>query len=221
MNVIDALNSRYTCRAFKQDPVAQDTVIKILEAANRTPSWGNTQPWNLYVAAGELLEELRKGSLERFSQKVAGKTDLPVPQEWPEALKQRYITVGKERYELLSQELDKDAIIDTVQDRNYRFFDAPVVIFICMNRNLTAYSMFDLGALSQSMMLAAQEYGLDTAPAIMLVQYPDMIRQAMDIPEEEAIVLGIALGYGDSSSIHNQHRTARRPIHEVAKLKGF
>ena len=97
MNVIDALNSRYTCRAFKQDPVAQDTVIKILEAANRTPSWGNTQPWNLYVAAGELLEELRKGSLERFSQKVAGKTDLPVPQEWPEALKQRYITVGKER----------------------------------------------------------------------------------------------------------------------------
>ena len=70
MNVIDALNSRYTCRAFKQDPVAQDTVIKILEAANRTPSWGNTQPWNLYVAAGELLEELRKGSLERFSQKL-------------------------------------------------------------------------------------------------------------------------------------------------------
>ena len=116
MNVIDALNSRYTCRAFKQDPVAQDTVIKILEAANRTPSWGNTQPWNLYVAAGELLEELRKGSLERFSQKVAGKTDLPVPQEWPEALKQRYITVGKN---VMSPQpgVDKEAIIDTVQDR--------------------------------------------------------------------------------------------------------
>ncbi len=44
-------------------------------------------------------------------------------------------------------------------------------------------------------------------------------RVAMDV--EVAIVLGIALGYGDSSSIHNQHRTARRPIQEVATLKGF
>ncbi|NLO22537.1 MAG: hypothetical protein GX119_11165 [Syntrophomonadaceae bacterium] len=221
MNVIDALNSRYTCRAFKQDRVAMDTVIKILDAANRTPSWGNTQPWNIYVVAGDVLEELRNGSLERFSQKIVGKPDLPVPQEWPEALKQRYVTVGKERYDLLGQELEQDAIINTVQDRNYRFFDAPVVVYICMDRNLTAYSMFDLGALSQSIMLAAQEYGLETAPAIMLVQYPDLIRRALAIPEEQAIVLGIALGYGDSSSIHNQHRTARRPIQEVSTLKGF
>lgn len=221
MNVIEALNSRYTCRAFKQAPVAMDTVLKILDAANRTPSWGNTQPWNLYIAAGEVLEYLRKGSLDRFAQQVAGHPDLPVPQEWPEVLKQRYVTVGKERYALLSQELGKDNIISAVQDRNYRFFDAPVVIYICMDRNLTAYSMFDLGALSQSIMLAAQEYGLDTAPAIMLVQYPDLIRSTLAIPEEQAIVLGIALGYGDSSSIHNQHRTARRPIQEVATLKGF
>ncbi len=221
MNVIEALSSRYTCRAFKQDLVAMDTVIKVLDAANRTPSWGNTQPWNIYVAAGDVLEYLRKGSLERFAQKVAGHPDLPVPQEWPEVLKQRYVTVGKERYALLNQELDKDDIISAVQDRNYRFFDAPVVIYICMDRNLTAYSMFDLGALSQSIMLAAQEYGLDTAPAIMLVQYPDLIRPALAIPEEQAIVLGIALGYGDPSSIHNQHRTARRAIKEVATLKGF
>ncbi len=221
MNIIEALNSRYTCRAFKPESVPMDTVIKILEAANRTPSWGNTQPWNIYVAAGDVLEDLRKGFMERLAQRVAGETDLPVPQEWPEALKQRYVTVSKERYDLLSQELEKDAIVSAVLGSNYRFFDAPVVIYICMDRNLTSYSMFDLGALSQSIMLAAEEYGLNTAPAIMLVQYPELIRQALAIPEEQAIVIGIALGYGDSSSIYNQHRTARRPIQEVATLKGF
>lgn len=221
MNIIEALNSRYTCRAFRPDSLAMDMVIKILEAANRTPSWGNTQPWNIYVAAGDVLEDLRKGFMERLAQRVAGETDLPVPQEWPEALKQRYVTVSKERYDLLSQELEKDAIVSAVLGSNYRFFDAPVVIYICMDRNLTSYSMFDLGALSQSIMLAAEEYGLNTAPAIMLVQYPELIRQALAIPEEQAIVIGIALGYGDSSSIYNQHRTARRPIQEVATLKGF
>lgn len=221
MNIIEALNSRYTCRAFKPESVAMDTVMKILDAANRTPSWGNTQPWNIYVATGDVLEDLRNEFLERLAQRVAGETDLPVPQEWPEALKQRYVTVSKERYDLLSQELEKDAIVSAVLGSNYRFFDAPVVIYICMDRNLTSYSMFDLGALSQSIMLAAQEYGLDTAPAIMLVQYPELIRQALAIPEEQAIVIGIALGYGDSSSIYNQHRTSRRPIQEVATLKGF
>lgn len=45
MNVIDALNSRATIRAFKSDPVDKKTIYKILEVATRAPSWANTQPW--------------------------------------------------------------------------------------------------------------------------------------------------------------------------------
>ena len=52
MNVIDALNSRSTIRAFNPDPVGRETTLKILEAATRAPSWANTQPWELFVAGG-------------------------------------------------------------------------------------------------------------------------------------------------------------------------
>jgi hypothetical protein len=42
--------------------------------------------------------------------------------------------------------------------------------------------MFDLGSLSQSIMLAAQEYGIDSAPAVNLVAYPKIIRKKLKFP---------------------------------------
>lgn len=221
MNVIDALNARFTCRAFKSDPVSRDTMVKILEAANRAPSWGNTQPWDIYVAAGDVLEGIRAEFLGHMAKGTAVNTDLPFPQNWPEALKQRYDSLGKARYKMLSEELGRDSLPQIIQERNYRFFDAPAVAYICMDRSLTPYSMYDLGAVSQSIMLAAQEYGVDSAPAVMLILYPEVIRKALSIPETQALVMGIALGYADMNSIHNHYRADRRPVEEMARLYGF
>ena len=221
MNVIDALNARYTCRAFMPDPVARETVVKIMEAANRAPSWGNTQPWDFYIAAGSVLEGIRTEFLVNMANNVAGATELPIPQEWPAAHKDRYMLLGKERYSMLCTQIDTESLPQIIQKMNYRFFDAPVVIYVCMDRSLTPYSMFDLGSVSQSIMLAAQEFGVATAPAIMLVLYPDIIHKALAIPEDKALVLGIALGYADPDSIHNQYRSLRRPMDEMVKLYGF
>lgn len=221
MNVIDALNSRFTCRAFKADPVDKDTVTKIMEAANRTPSWGNTQPWDIYVAAGVVLEDLREKFLANMTQNTAPKTDLPIPHEWPPAFHERYVTLGKERAGVLAEEIDREHLSQAIAERNFRFFDAPVVVYVCMDNSLTPYSMLDLGAVSQSIMLAAQEYGVASAPAVMLVAYPDLIHQALGIPDDKAIVLGIAMGHADDKSIHNQYRSERRPVEDMVKLFGF
>lgn len=221
VNVIDALNSRFTCRAFKPDPVAKEIVVKVLEAGNRAPSWGNTQPWNIYVASGHVLEGMRTEFQRNVMQKVAWTTDLPFPQDWPEAQKRNYDLLGKERYAVLSKVFDKDALPGIIMATNYRFFDAPLVIYVCMDRSLTPYSMLDLGAVSQSIMLAAQEFGLATAPAVMLALYPELIHKTLHIPEDKAIVLGIAVGYADLDSIHNQYRSLRRPVDEMANFQGF
>ena len=66
MNVIDALNSRATIRAFKPDAVSKETILEILEAATRAPSSGNTQPWELFVAGGEVLDRLRHAYVGKF-----------------------------------------------------------------------------------------------------------------------------------------------------------
>ena len=72
MGVIDALNSRFTVRAFEPDPVHKETILKILDAATRAPSSGNTQPWELFVAGGDALDRLSHAYEERFSRGVPG-----------------------------------------------------------------------------------------------------------------------------------------------------
>jgi len=221
MNIIDALSARFTCRAFKPDPVPRETVVKILEAANRAPSWGNTQPWDIYIAAGVVLAGIRAEFQTNVANETPFATDLQIPMEWPAALKERYTALSNERYSMLSKEIPEDTLLQVMQERNALFFDAPVVVYICLDRSLTPYSLFDLGALSQSIMLAAQEFGIATAPAVSLVLFPDIIRKALAIPEDKALVMGIALGYADLDNIHNQYRSGRRSVEEMAKLYGF
>lgn len=38
------LETRSSCRGFRPDPVQRETIEQILEMAQRTPSWCNTQP---------------------------------------------------------------------------------------------------------------------------------------------------------------------------------
>jgi len=42
MNVLEAINDRYSCRSFKSTSVSKETILKIIEAVKRTPSWANT-----------------------------------------------------------------------------------------------------------------------------------------------------------------------------------
>jgi nitroreductase len=221
MNTIDALNSRYCCRAFKPDPVRKETVLKIIEAATRAPSWANTQPWEIYVATGEVLERLRQAYLKNFQEEMAAHPDLPRPQSWPLALQSRTEDLMARRLQLLGIARDDRAGRKTMTQANYKFFGAPVVIYLCMDRGLTPWSVFDLGSLSQSIMLAAKDNDLDTAVAVMLVAYPDLIRAHLEIPDDMSIIIGIALGYNDLNNPGNKFRSPRRSLSDVVHLKGF
>jgi nitroreductase len=221
MNTIDALNLRYCCRAFKPDRVSKETVLKLLEAATRAPSWANTQPWEIYVAGGEALERLRQAYLKNLQGNVAGHPDLPRPSSWPPALQKRTEDLMARRLHLIGIASDDSTGRKTMMQANYSFFGAPVVIYLCMDRSLSPWSVFDLGSLSQSIMLAAKDNGLDTAVAVMLVTYPNLIRSHLEIPDDLSIVIGIALGSSDSNNPGNRFRSPRRPLSEVAHLKGF
>jgi nitroreductase len=50
MDVVDALNTRFTVRASKPDPIDRNTLGRVMEAALKAPSWANTQPWEVYVS---------------------------------------------------------------------------------------------------------------------------------------------------------------------------
>jgi nitroreductase len=221
MDVLEALNSRYTCRAFKPDPLDRDILLKIMENATRSPSWANTQPWEIYIAGGYVLESIRKGYIESFKSDVPTDPDIPFMSDWPIQHQERMKELGIKLYKHLGiSKEDKDAI-EASWKLNFKLFGAPIVIYLCMHETLSEWSMFDLGSLSQSIMLAAQEYGIDSAPAVNLVAYPKIIRKEIEISDELCIVLGIALGYKDNESSQNTFRSNRRPLNEVVRLNGI
>ncbi len=222
MNVTDALNTRTTVRSFKSDPVPKHILTQILEAALRTPSWANTQPWEVFVAAGETLERIRRAYLANFRNKLPGFPDYPPATNWSPGHKERTaeLTAGMLSH-VGTREVERAALWESFQERNYRFFGAPVVVYLGMERTLSSWSIFDIGSLSQSIMLAAQEFGIGSAVAFMFVQYPDVLRSALKIPEEVAVVIGIALGYPDEQSPWSTYRSARRPLLEVVRFEGI
>jgi nitroreductase len=221
MDVLDALNKRFTCRAFKKDPVDKETISEILKHATRSPSWANTQPWEVYVAGGEVLERIRNQYLEYFKTEKPAEPELPLVKEWPEKYEKRIKELGVERYKHLKIKRDDEDARKESWKRNFKFFGAPVVVYICMEHTLSEWSIFDLGSFSQSIMLAAQGFGIDSAPAVNLVVYPDILRNEMKIPEELSIVFGIALGYSDTENTHNTYRSPRRPLDEVVNYSGL
>ena len=218
MDVTEALNARRCVRAFKPDPVSRQTVTAILQAAARTPSWADSQPWQVYVAGGETLERLRTAFLERTRQEVPGAPDLLTPKEWPPAIKQRSSEMNAARIAARGVSPDDKAPRRSFLENNRRFFGAPAVVYLCMDRSLTPWSIFDMGMMAQSIMLAAQDHGVDSAPAVNLVTYPDLIRAELSIPDELMIMMGVALGYRDPDDPGLSFRSPRRPLEDSATL---
>jgi Nitroreductase len=221
MDVTTALKSRFTCRAFKPDLLDKETIMKIMEAANHSPSWGNTQPWEVFVASGQALDRLRSMYTDYFERDVPLTPELERPVEWPPALKERYQALGKMRLANLGIERNDEEGRRFNMAQNFNFFGAPAVAFLCMDRSLTHWSLFDLGLLAQSIMLAAEQYGVSSAIAVQFASYPDLVRTELEIPETLCITIGIALGYGDPGHLQNQVRSARRPVKEVVRIKEF
>ncbi|MGZ4905023.1 MAG: nitroreductase [Halobacteriota archaeon] len=218
MDVLKALHRRFTVRAFKPDPIDTDTILQIMSAATRAPSSGNTQPWELFVVGGEMLNRIRRSYEENFHKDVPTKPDIPAPAEWPPALERRIQESRAARLRALGVAGDGTAVRHAMTERAHQFFGAPIVAFLCMDRTLTSWSVFDLGLLAQSIMLAAQHFSVDSAPAFLFVAYPDVIRKQVGIDDDLSIVMGVALGYRDTHSPENQYRSSRRPVRDVVHL---
>ncbi|MDR2770497.1 MAG: nitroreductase [Clostridiales Family XIII bacterium] len=214
MNVIEALNARHSTRAFLADPVEKEKLIAVLEAAARAPSWANSQPWEAFVAAGETLRRIKKAYLDKYAAKEAPAPETPIPAAWPQA--------SKDRRKLLDEGLARTCGEAAKQfgALNRNMFNAPAVVFVCMDKTLSPWSLYDIGAYAQSLMLAALEQGLGAIPAITLALYPDVLRREMNIPDNLKMTIGIALGYIDKANGINGFVSERAPFEETTHFFG-
>jgi nitroreductase len=223
MDVIKSVMERYSARDFKSDPVPRETLVKILEAALHSPSSGNSQPWQVFVAAGEVTEKITRAFMERFAKDVPGKPEMsgiPVTQ-WPQAMQDRMKQITGDRLKLLGINPNDSAAMKGYREFNGRLFRAPVLVILCMDKALSTWTVMDLGLFSQTIMLAATSLGVDSIMASALVSQPDILRTELSIPDNLQIVIGIGLGYHNPASIINTYRSPRRSLGEVVTFKGI
>ena len=91
MELLEAMKNRRSIRAFKAEAVPQELITQILEAARWSPSWGNTQPWELVMVRGEMVRKLTGELVTAFQQRVAANPDVAMPGSFPDVYKERYM----------------------------------------------------------------------------------------------------------------------------------
>jgi nitroreductase len=216
--VDEAMTSRRSVRAFLPTPVDERTVRDILEVASRAPSGTNMQPWRVYVTQGEVKQRISDAILN--SGVRAEKAEWDEYRYYPDQFFEPYLArrraVGFELYGLLGIGRREVERMRAQHDRNFVFFDAPVGMIFTIDRRLNKGSWIDHGMFLQSIMIAARARGLHTCPQAAFAPYHRQIRPILNIPDEEIVVCGMALGHEDTSKPENQLRTERAPVEEFA-----
>jgi nitroreductase len=198
MELVAAIRGRRSIRKFKTQDVPKSVITEVLDEARWSPSWGNTQPWDLYVLTGKTLAKFKEMNLRQTLAGAATASDVPMLEKWPDAMKARYGELGKVVLSVQGIKRDDKEARDQYYKNMVSVFDAPCLILACISRdNLVEYQMLDIGLITQTICLAAHDKGLGTCLLAAAARYSAEIRKIAAIPDDKKIVVGIALGYPD------------------------
>jgi len=223
MDIIEAIHTRKSVRSFKSTPVPKDILIDILDTACRAPSSVNQQPWEFAVVSGDVLEKIKALNVEKLTTRVPAQRDYEVGDRPKDSIyRKRQVDLAIRLFELMEiPREDKEKRLEWLL-RGFRFFDAPCAIFIYSDKCLSeAGSVLDIGAIMQNICLAALKYDLGTCIENQGIQYSDMLREVIGIPEEKRIAVSIAIGYPDWDFPANALVTEREASENITLWLGF
>jgi nitroreductase len=211
----ELLDERFSCRAFKPDPVPRPVIERILKTAQRTASWCNSQPWQVVIASGEAKEKFRAAI---YAAASSGKDDgdFPMPREYRGVYMERRRLSGFQLYNTLGIARGDKAAYARQALENFNFFGAPHVAIIHTDEALGVYGAIDCGAYVGNFMLVAQALGLGTIPQAALARQSGLIRRHFKIGDDRCVVCGISFGYADRDHRINSYRTSRADVADAA-----
>lgn len=208
------LTERRSCRGFRPDPVAAETIDRLLSLAQRSPSWCNTQPWELVVTTAEETDRLR----EAFAAGPPSGSDIDFPPGYEGVLAERRREVGWQLYEAVGVAKGDREASGREMLRNFAFFDAPHVAIVHAPRSLGVYGVLDCGLYVQSFLLAAQALGLGTCAQAAVAAYSSLLHERYDIGADRQIVCGIAFGLADPEHPSASFTSRRVAVDQVVRI---
>ncbi len=216
----ELLAQRFSCRAYRPEPVPRPIIERILRAAQRTPSWCNSQPWQVVITSAEATQRLRDALYPVAASGAPASGDFAFPREYRGVYLERRRESGFQLYNTLGiARGDKIAYAQQALE-NFKFFGAPHVAIITTDEALGVYGAVDCGGYVNNFLMAAQALGVATVPQAALAFHSAVIREHFNLGEHRRVVCGISFGYADHDHKINSYRTSRAAIDEVATFVG-
>ena len=188
MNLMEAMSTLRAVRRLKPDPIPDEVLDRVLQAAAWAPTGGNAQPWRI-VLVKDAAKKQRLGALYAEQWAIFAKGYQANVDGLPEADKaqeQRNLNAG-----------------------NYladHFHEAPAIAVFCFNPKMMAITDIKLDRVSvvgggsvytavQNLLLAARAEGLGCVLTTLLCICEAEVRELLDIPEPWGTAAAIPLGY--------------------------
>lgn len=223
MDIIEAIKQRKSIRDFKDDEVPQTVIRELLDIACRAPSAMNTQPWEFIVITKDVLDEVKQAIINKLQAGEEPHSEHSVV-GWPleSVYRRRQVELAKQIFQLMDIKREDSDKRSQWLERGFKFFNAPTIVVICVDRILTEGTpIFDIGAVTQSICLAALHFNLGTCIEDQGAMYPEVLRKFCNIPETKQIVITIAIGYPNWDFPANRLKTTRESVDTLTTWYGF
>lgn len=212
-------DARFSCRAFKPDPVPQDDIRRIVDLARKVPSWCNAQPWQLVITRGAETERFRS-ALQSEVASASHAPDIPFPDSYSGVYQDRRRTCGFQLYEAVGVARADKAGRTAQMLRNFALFDAPHVAIISSPAELGPYGALDCGGFVTAFTAAAQSLGIATIPQAAIASYAPFVHRHFGIAEDRLVLCAISFGYAEKDDPANAFRTERAAVDDIVDWRG-
>ncbi|MFD7510290.1 nitroreductase family protein [Streptomyces sp. NPDC059853] len=213
------IRGRHATRAFRPDPVPEETLRTIFSLAGTAPSNSNTQPWQVEVVSGAARHRLAD-ALHRAHAEQRQSVDFPYTEDmYAQVHRTRRAAFGAELYGALGIGPDDHPERAAYDAESLRFYGAPHAAFLFVHGDGQARLAADTGAYLQTLLLAMTAYGVDSCPQGLLSFYADTVRAELGVTTGKLLV-GVSFGYADESAPVNRVRTERAPLESTTTFHG-
>lgn len=223
MDVSQAVAQRISTRVYLPDPLPEADIREWLEQAQRAPSGGNLQPWRTIVVTGDAKDAVTGMAAKILAANPRGQeTDYPIypPDLW-EPHESRRRKVGEMMYEALGIPREDRAARIAWFSNNFRFFGAPVALFIVLDERMGHGQWGHAGMYLQTLALLAEERGWGTCMQECWGMLRPALKDHFKLKATEMVWCAMAVGKPDKAHPVNSLRAERASLQEVAELHGF
>jgi nitroreductase len=222
MDLIEALRTTGAAREFRDEPVPDELLARVLDNARFAPSGGNRQGWRVVVVRDQTVRtRLRDLYLEGWYEYLAMGAAGLVP--WAPVTDREKESAARSGAPAMAaaaaagpggfaEHIDRVPVLLLVV--------ADLRCLAAVDRDLDRYTFVGGASIYPfcwSVLLAARQEGLGGVMTTMLVKSEDAVRALFGLPAEVAVAGLVALGFPQ----HQPHRLKRREVSDFTTVDHY